>query len=217
VARETWWNLSPAKRERVLEAALREFGQRGFSAGSLNAVAREAGIAKGSIFQYFEDKLDLYTTICEQIGQEARDATLDGIEPEADRPFFDVVRDLVANWLTYFRANPLVRDIGLAVKHEMDPSARAAVWSTINSRYVDSLGPLAKRAASRGELRTDADPDQLVTMLILLLRYLDAAPFYPHMDPLLGLYEKAPDEVDAIAMDLVGALEHAYANHKGDR
>jgi AcrR family transcriptional regulator len=216
VARDTWWNLSPQKRDRVLQAALREFGQKGFSAGSLNTVAREAGIAKGSLFQYFEDKLDLYATICEQVGDQAKQATLAGIDLEADQPFFDIIRELVRNWLDYFRAHPLIRDIGLAIKHEMDPSARSAVWSAVNMRYVDSLAPLAKRAAARGELRDDTDPDQLVAMLILVLRFLDAAPFYPHMDPILGLYEKSQDEVDTIARDLVGALERAYGNHRGE-
>jgi AcrR family transcriptional regulator len=212
VARDTWWNLSPDKRERVLTAALREFGRRGFSAGSLNAVAREAGIAKGSLFQYFEDKLDLYATICQQVCEEARAVILKGVDPAGDRPFFDVIRDLTANWLRYFRAHPLARDIGLAIKHDMDPAARAAVSSTVNAYYVDTLSPLAKQAADRGELGAEVDPDQLVAMLIMVLRFLDAAPFYPHMDPVLGLYGKKPDEVDAVAMDLIAAVERAYAH-----
>ena len=209
--RDTWWNLPAAKRDRVLHAALREFGRRGFSAGSLNTVAREAGIAKGSLFQYFDGKLDLYATLCQQIGEDARAATLRGVDPDGDRPFFGLIRDLTANWLQYFRTNPLVRDLGLAIKHEMDPDARAAVTSTVNAYYVDTLGPLAKQAADRGELRPGVDPDQLVAMLILVLRFLDAAPFYPHMDPVLDLYDKAPDEVETVAMDLIAAIERAYA------
>ena len=52
----TWFRLNVAKRERVLEVAMREFGENGYSTGSLNTIAREAGIAKGSLFQYFGDK-----------------------------------------------------------------------------------------------------------------------------------------------------------------
>lgn len=215
--RDTWWNLPAAKRRRVMDAALREFGRRGFSAGSLNAVAREAGVAKGSLFQYFDDKLDLYATLCHQIGEEARAATLSGVDPEGERPFFAMIRDLTTNWLRYFRTHPLVRDLGLAIKHEMDPDARAAVSSTVNAYYVDTLSPLAKQAADRGELRRDADLDQLVAMLILVLRFLDAAPFYPHMDPVLELYGKPADEVDAVAMDLIAAVERAYAEPRPRR
>jgi AcrR family transcriptional regulator len=215
--RDTWWNLPAAKRRRVMDAALREFGRRGFSAGSLNAVAREAGVAKGSLFQYFDDKLDLYTTLCHQIGEEARAATLSGVDPEGDRPFFEMIRDLTVNWLRYFRTHPLVRDLGLAIKHEMDPAARAAVSSTVNAYYVDTLGPLAKQAADRGELRRDADLNQLVAMLILVLRFLDAAPFYPHMDPVLGLFGKPADEVDAVALDLIATVERAYAEPRPRR
>ena len=51
--RPTWFNLDEGRRERVLRAAMAEFGSRGYSAGSLNVIAREAGVAKGSLFQYF--------------------------------------------------------------------------------------------------------------------------------------------------------------------
>lgn len=56
----TWARVDPARRAAVVEAAEAEFGAHGFSRGSLNVIARRAGVAKGSLFQYFADKRDLY-------------------------------------------------------------------------------------------------------------------------------------------------------------
>src|SRR3954468_9203429 len=125
---ETWWNLPAAKRERVTTAAMVEFGRRGFSAGSLNVIAREAGIAKGSLFQYFDDKLDMFTTICEAGVQTIRDAALDGIDVEND-DFFPALGRIVRNWLNFFSTHPIERGFAYAAGNEVDAEAGAAVRS----------------------------------------------------------------------------------------
>lgn len=56
----TFRNLSPAKRGRVLRAAIAEFASRGYPAGNLDRVAGAARVPKGSLYQYFDDKQDLF-------------------------------------------------------------------------------------------------------------------------------------------------------------
>jgi len=68
----TWARLDPVRRAAVVEAAEAEFGAHGFSRGSLNVIARRAGVAKGSLFQYFADKRDLYAFIADVGSQRVR-------------------------------------------------------------------------------------------------------------------------------------------------
>jgi AcrR family transcriptional regulator len=49
-----------ARREAILEAALDEFSTRGFAAARLEDVAKQAGVAKGTIYLYFADKEALF-------------------------------------------------------------------------------------------------------------------------------------------------------------
>lgn len=56
-------NLPPDKRNRILQAAAREFGQNGYDGTSLAAVLAAAGISKGAAYYYFEDKADLFETV----------------------------------------------------------------------------------------------------------------------------------------------------------
>lgn len=207
---DTWWNLPETKRGAITRAAMAEFGARGFSAGSLNVIAREAAIAKGSLFQYFEDKLDFFATVAEAVASTVEEAVLDGVDVESGT-YFDNLRVLVANWLRYFRAHPLERSMAHAAASEIDVEARAAVRGVPNQHYVGLLVPMARRARARGELREDTDVDQLVAMTVLLLRHLDSAPFQPHLDPVLDLYKKSAKQVDRIASQLVGALERGFA------
>jgi AcrR family transcriptional regulator len=56
----TFFALPAARRDRLVEEAIVEFSERAFSEASLSEIARRAKIAKGSFYQYFADKLDLY-------------------------------------------------------------------------------------------------------------------------------------------------------------
>jgi AcrR family transcriptional regulator len=49
-----------AKRQAILDAALDEFSARGFAAARMDDVAERAGVAKGTIYLYFEDKEALF-------------------------------------------------------------------------------------------------------------------------------------------------------------
>lgn len=68
--KDTFFNIKPAKQEAITKAFLEEFAHRSFEDASISKVVKSLGIAKGSIYQYFEDKLDLYLFLkskCEKI------------------------------------------------------------------------------------------------------------------------------------------------------
>lgn len=58
--KSTFFNLSSEKRQRVVEAFLREFATKTYDEASLSEVVKQLGIAKGSMYQYFDDKWDLF-------------------------------------------------------------------------------------------------------------------------------------------------------------
>lgn len=53
------------KRQRILDAALRVFAERGFYTARVSEVARAAGVADGTIYLYFENKDDLLIKLFE--------------------------------------------------------------------------------------------------------------------------------------------------------
>jgi len=75
-------------KERILDAALVEFGAKGFRSASIDDIASRAGVTKGAIYYYFVDKddlaRDLHALIWERLKAEAMEA-------------FDVSGDTVRN------------------------------------------------------------------------------------------------------------------------
>ena len=59
----TFFNLPPPKRERLLRAAEAEFVRKPFNEVSINRIIQAAEIPRGSFYQYFEDKMDLFRYI----------------------------------------------------------------------------------------------------------------------------------------------------------
>lgn len=60
MAKPTFERLPAARRDCVVDAAIAEFAERSYAEASLSRIARNSKVAKGSFYQYFEDKLDLY-------------------------------------------------------------------------------------------------------------------------------------------------------------
>ena len=72
----TFFNLPPPKRERLLRAAVSEFVQKPFNEVSINRIIQAAEIPRGSFYQYFEDKMDLFRYILGGFGLRLEEAVL---------------------------------------------------------------------------------------------------------------------------------------------
>lgn len=208
---DTWRNLPSDKRNRILEAGMREFGERGYVAGSLNVIARDAGVSKGSLFQYFEDKFDFYFTVCGVVSDDVRAAALQDIDVDDDQRYFDRLRRIVHRWLDYYRKHPLERSVTIVAAAELDRTARATVRRVGNEHFTSALRPLIAQAEQRGELAEGTDLDVVLSMSVLVLRHLASAPFDGHIDPVMGFLDRADDEVERIALDYVDVLDRGFS------
>jgi len=63
----------PKKRHQIMEGARRLFLAQGFDAASMNSIALEAGVSKGTLYVYFKSKEELFEAIVEeQCGEQAQ-------------------------------------------------------------------------------------------------------------------------------------------------
>src|SRR5215510_8357045 len=62
------------KRERILAAAERVFARRGFFAARVSEIAKDAGVADGTIYLYFRSKDDLLICLFEHRMKQVNDA-----------------------------------------------------------------------------------------------------------------------------------------------
>jgi AcrR family transcriptional regulator len=91
--KETFTRLPPEKQERILQAFLIEFLHNDFENASLSKVVEQLNIAKGSVYQYFGSKLELYQSL-QKLCQAEKMHYVMGIDRASQASFWDWYRAL---------------------------------------------------------------------------------------------------------------------------
>ena len=90
--KQTFFNLPKEKQSTFIEIALREFANNDYNTASISKIVENAGIAKGSLYQYFADKQDLFLYLVDVSNQtllEFVTTTQPSVQPE---DFFETLR-----------------------------------------------------------------------------------------------------------------------------
>ncbi len=148
------------KRQRILEAALKVFAERGFYNAKVSEVARAAGVADGTIYLYFENKEDLLIQLFEDrmdfiITRLNEELAVCG--PGAD----EQLRRMIAMHLNLAVQQP---DLAEFITVELRQSARF-VREYENPRFVEYLRILrdiVERGQKEGVVRAGLDSRLIV-------------------------------------------------------
>lgn len=141
-----------ARREQLLDVALRLFSSQGFSATPTKQIAKEAGVAEGLVFHYFPSKGDILKALAERrstFAGEAR-ALLEGVE---ERPAREVLEELGTGWVSLVRREGAFFSMLLAesqTNSELETTFREVVGVT-----VGKLAGYLEARVEAGELRAD--------------------------------------------------------------
>jgi len=100
----------PAKRDQILEGARRAFMKYGFDATSMNHITREAGVSKGTIYVYFENKEDLFSALIQTSKQKFTATLRDILAEDGD------VRDILRNYAKAFARYILTSQMTEAIR-----------------------------------------------------------------------------------------------------
>src|ERR1044072_6877104 len=73
---------SKQTKEKIIQAAIQLFQDRGYEKTTSNDIAAEAGVSVGSFYVYFTDKLQLLLTIFDRLADELFKNIFDGMRPE---------------------------------------------------------------------------------------------------------------------------------------
>ena len=190
----TFSNLPSEKQERVLDAAIDEFSRWGYEKASINRMVGRLGIAKGSIFQYFGSKKNLYFHIFEYaVGLVRR--SLKGVKAETEgEDFFIRLSKSLRAGVYFIQRYPRIYQIYLKMLFQEDFPFRADLLRTIRIFSMDYLRPIVEEGMKRGELRHSLDPEVAAFFLDAMLDRFLQAYCIAYMDSGLGLFQ-ANEEV----------------------
>ena len=103
--KETFNNLDQDKKRRIEEAAMNEFAERTFNEAKLSNIIRASKIPRGSFYQYFEDKKDLYKHIFDIIAQKKLTFMADLLPNPKQMSFMDLFEELYIRGLKFAKSD----------------------------------------------------------------------------------------------------------------
>lgn len=163
--KETFFNLQEDKRKRIIDAAVDEFAVYDFNDATVNRIVKNASIAKGSFYQYFEDKYDLFKYIIDEIAFIKMKYLEPAFENMDEENFFDVLGKMYKNGLKFSLDYPKYSGIGLGLMKSSDAELLKRIYGEYDGQVNGFLEPLIKRAIEKKEVRDDIDVEFLSYML----------------------------------------------------
>jgi len=141
-------------RKAILDAAVKLFSSKGFEHTSIEELAREAGVGKGTIYGYFATKQEIFLAFCE----EEIDYVFERLDREVD-PKAPLLEQIVALSMLQFDFVSANREFGRIFCQEMAfPREETADKSRhIDARYLERVLAIIRRAQQRGELKPECD------------------------------------------------------------
>ncbi len=157
-----------ATRKKVLDAALIEFGERGFRDASISGITRRAGVALGTFYVYFNSKEEVFRDLVAHMNHETRAFIASRIEGIPGR--LEAERVGLEAFLEFSRANKHLYRIVMEAQF-VAPDAYRAYYDAFVQAYRDKL----EAASANGEIRPGHEEElawALVGMHVFLgLRY----------------------------------------------
>ena len=103
--------LSEEKRQKIINAALEEFAVQGYNKASTDVIVSKAEISKGSLFNYFENKLNLYIYVVQYIIETSSNHMLEQIKKIKEQDFYDRLKQIAIIKYEYTMSHPLETQI----------------------------------------------------------------------------------------------------------
>ncbi|PTM57837.1 TetR/AcrR family transcriptional regulator [Desmospora activa] len=102
---KTFESLEEEKRQRILNAALQEFAEKGFDEASTNTIVKQANIGKGMLFYYFKNKQTLYDYLVDYAITTVDEQYVQKIDMD-NRDFIDRLQDTAKKKLACYNEYP---------------------------------------------------------------------------------------------------------------
>ncbi len=161
--KETFLKLPPEKKKAIFDAAVAEFSENSFSNASINKIVKEAGIPRGSFYQYFEDKEDVYVYVLTEIGKEKL-SYVNSITVPDGIGFVEHMMLISRQAFEWAEKQPSYFKIGMLM--EYDNSQCVAMLKRMSKESVGQLDALMDNDIRLGIIRSDVDLDVVMDIII---------------------------------------------------
>jgi AcrR family transcriptional regulator len=162
--KQTFLNLPEEKRDMIIHAAVDEFTHYGLENASTNRIVAGSGISKGSFYQYFEDKYDLFHYLLEIIAREKEEFFKDRHPPGKNMDTFQYFHWMIKAGMEFNSAYPRLTQAMVRVLF-VEGMYYGPYFAEYHKRLTDALAMMIGRAIKNGEVDPSIDVELAVMVM----------------------------------------------------
>ena len=164
---------SKLSRRKIVDAALREFGQRGYEGASTNQICFTAGISKGLLYHYFKNKENLFLSVCDRCLDDLWQV-LD-LDKLRSRPVDDgVLLDFYRRQTDFFSTHPDHYHILTQLLSSCPSDAAEGMIEDKRRVFREQASVAIRLFLSRSPLRPNVDKELTLQLLLELVESVQA-------------------------------------------
>ncbi len=162
--KDTFFNIDEEKQQRIIEASLDEFADNTFNEAKLSRIIKESKIPRGSFYQYFEDKYDLYNHLFTIMGQKKMEYMSDLLPNPDKMPFIVLFEELYTRGVEFAKSDPRFIRLSKNLMTDQDLMNKIfGIYLEIAREYYKNYIETDKE---RGRIRKDVDTDFLADFVL---------------------------------------------------
>ncbi|MBN2300749.1 MAG: TetR/AcrR family transcriptional regulator [Acholeplasmataceae bacterium] len=162
---QTFYNLPREKQERIMDAALNEMGQHTFEHLNIANIIRESDISRGSFYQYFSDKRDLYMHFYQYIYQKKYEFYGDLFNTDYDIPFLERFHQIYIKGYDFAMKNPKLVKAGRKVISS-NQFMHSQMLDHAMKQGIELFSKFISKDQQMGRIRASLDPDFLAAVML---------------------------------------------------
>ena len=162
---QTFHNLDDEKKQRIITAAVDEFAEWTYNEVKLSNIIKIAKIPRGSFYQYFTDKKDLYKYVFDIIAKEKIKYLGDLVPNPQKTPFLDLFYEMYVRGLEFATSKPQYIRIGKQMLLQRGEIYNELVGDNMEMAMKFFVGYIESDKAL-GRIRSDVDSSLLADICI---------------------------------------------------
>lgn len=165
--KNTFLNLNSNKKKRIMDAAINEFAKKSFQDAKISNIIIMSKIPRGSFYQYFNDKKDVYLYIFEMMGKEKLEILGDSINNPDNMSFTELYRQLFKKGLEFGISRPKY----MKIYHKLLMSESDLYEEILGDKKkltIQYYVSLIEKDKLIGNIRADVDSNALAHLIFVV-------------------------------------------------
>ncbi len=166
----TFESLPDEKREKIINACIDEFADRGYVLASTNTIIKNAGISKGILFHYFKNKKNLFLYIIDYAVEVTKKKVYGAMENQPP----DILDRIINSGLIKLRISfeyPKLYKILMDAYGDMPDELKFELQERYNKSLEEAM-PFILKDIDTSKFRSDIDRDKAIEWIIIAVEGL---------------------------------------------